>query len=141
MLSLKIVTPEKIIYENSIEQVSVPTTTGEITILPHHVPLVSILQAGELKIKDKDGEQVMAVSGGFLEVKVNNEAVILADNAERAEEIDVDRAEQARQRAIEQMERVKAEEDVDYAKLQSVLEREMNRVRVGRKYKKLNVNQ
>lgn len=140
MLSLKIVTPEKVIYENNIEQVSVPTTTGEITILSHHVPLVSILQAGELKIKDKNGEQVMAVSGGFLEIKANNELVILADNAERAEEIDVDRAEQARQRAIEQMERTKAEEDVDYAKLQAVLEREMNRVRVGRKYKNININ-
>lgn len=139
-LKFKIATPEKIVYENNILQVSVPTTSGEITILPNHVPLVSILQAGGLKIKDKDGEHVVAVSGGFLEIKPDDEVVILADNAERAEEIDVYRAEQARQRAIEQMERAKAEEDVDYAKLQSVLEREMNRVRVGKKYKNININ-
>lgn len=140
MLSLKIATPEKVIYQNDIEQISVPTTTGEITILPHHVPLVSVLQAGELKIKDKAGEQVIAVSGGFLEIKANNEAVILADNAERAEEIDINRAEQARQRAVEQMEKAKAEEEVDYARLQAVLDREINRVRVGRKYKNLNIS-
>ncbi|MBI5222733.1 MAG: F0F1 ATP synthase subunit epsilon [Candidatus Magasanikbacteria bacterium] len=139
-LKFKIATPEKVIYENEIEQVSVPTTMGEITILPNHAPLVSILQAGELKIKDKNGEQVVAVSGGFLEIKPKSEVVILADDAERAEEIDIDRAEAARQRAVEQMERAKAEEDVDYAKLQAVLDREMNRVRVGRKYKNLNIN-
>lgn len=139
-LKFKIATPERVVYENKIFQISVPTTSGEITILPNHVPLVSILQAGELKIKDKDGEHVVAVSAGFLEIKPDNEVVILADNAERAEEIDIDRAEQARQRAIQQMEKAKAEEDIDYAKLQSVLEREMNRVRVGRKYKNLNIN-
>lgn len=140
MLNLKIATPERVVYESQVAQVSVPTTTGEITILPNHVPLVSILQAGELRIKNKDGEQIIAVSGGFLEIKPNSEVVILADNAERAEEIDIDRAEQARQRAVEQMEKAKAEEDVDYARLQAVLDREMNRVRVGKKYKKLDIN-
>lgn len=139
-LKFKIATPERVVYENKIFQISVPTTSGEITILPNHVPLVSILQAGELKIKDKDGEHVVAVSGGFLEIKPDNEVVILADNAERADEIDIDRAEQARQRAVEQMEKVKAEEDVDYAKLQSVLEREVNRLKVGKKYKNLNIS-
>jgi len=139
-IKFKIATPEKVVYENDILQVSIPTTSGEITILPNHAPLVSILQAGELKIKDKDGEHLAAVSGGFLEIRPNNEVVILADNAERAEEIDIDRAEQARQRAIEQMAQAKAEENVDYAKLQAVLEREMNRVKVGRKYKKINIS-
>ena len=139
-IKFKIATPEKVVYENDILQASIPTTSGEITILPNHIPLVSILQAGELKIKDKNGEQAVAVSGGFLEIKPNNEVVILADNAERAEEIDIDRAEQARQRAEEQMEKAKAEEDVDYARLQAVLDREMNRVVVGKKYKKININ-
>lgn len=140
-IHFKIATPEKVVYENDILQVSIPTTTGEITILPHHSPLVSILQAGELKIKDKDGEQVIAVSSGFLEVRANNEIVILADNAERAEVIDIDRAEEARRRAEEEMAKVKGQENVDYAKLQAVIDREMNRVRVGKKYKKINIKE
>ncbi|TAN32947.1 F0F1 ATP synthase subunit epsilon [Patescibacteria group bacterium] len=136
-LKFKIVTPEKTVYENDIFQVSIPTMTGEITILPNHIPLVSILKSGEMKVVDKLGEQYIAVAGGFLEVKGNNEVVILADNAERAEEIDITRAEEARQRAEEQMKQVKTVQDIDFAKLQAVIDREMNRIRVGKKYKKL----
>ncbi len=139
-IHFKIATPEKVVYENDILQVSIPTTTGEITVLPHHSPLVSILQAGELKLKDDKGEQIIAVSSGFLEVRANNEVIILADNAERADLIDIDRAEQARKRAEEEMSKAKAGENVDYARLQAVIDREMNRVRVGNKYKKININ-
>lgn len=134
-LKLKIATPEKVIYENEIKQVSIPTMDGEITVLPNHVPLVSVLKAGEMKIVDKEGEQILAVSGGFLEVRGQNEIVILTDNAERATEIDIDRAEQARLRAEEMMKQTKAGEDIDFAKLQAMIDREMNRVRVGKKYK------
>ncbi len=137
ILQFKIATPEKVVYEDEINQVSIPTTSGEITILPNHIPLVSVLQAGEIKITDKDGEHVLAVAGGFLEVRDNNEIVILADNAERAEEIDLERAEQARERALKEIEEAKSVENVDFAKLQIVLDREMNRIRVGKKYKKL----
>ena len=136
-LKLKIATPEKVIYENEILQVSIPTMDGEITVLPNHVPLVSVLKAGEMKIVDKDGEQILAVSGGFLEVRGQNEIVILADNAERATEIDIDRAEQARLRAEELMKQTKSVEDVDFAKLQAMIDREMNRIKVGRKYKNI----
>ena len=139
-IHFKIATPEKVVYEKDILQVSIPTTTGEITVLPHHSPLVSILQAGELKIKDQNGEQVIAVAGGFLEVRANNEIVILADNAERVEQIDIDRAQEAKTRAEEQMAIVKGKENVDYARLQAVIDREMNRIRVGKKYKKINID-
>jgi F-type H+-transporting ATPase subunit epsilon len=139
-LNLKIATPEKVIYENEVDQVSIPTMEGEITVLPHHIPLISVLAAGELRIKDKDGDHVMALAGGFLEVRANNELVILADNAERVDEIDIERAEKARQRAEEQMSQIKNAEDVDFARLQATIDREMNRVRVGKKYKNINVN-
>ncbi len=138
-IHFKIATPEKVIYENDILKVSIPTTTGEITILPHHIPLVSIVQAGELKVTDEMGEQVIAISSGFVEIKANNEVVILADNAERAELIDIERAEAARKRAEEEMAKARGQENVDYAKLQAVIDREMNRVRIGKKYKKLNI--
>ena len=135
ILQFKIATTEKVVYEDEIKQASIPTTSGEVTILPNHIPLVSVLQAGEIKITDKDGEHVLAVAGGFLEVRDNNEIVILADNAERAEEIDLERAEEARKRAEKELEKAKTEENIDFAKLQAVIDREMNRIKVGKKYK------
>ena len=69
-LNFKIVTPEKTVYENNgVLQISLPTMTGEITVLPNHIPLVTVLKAGELKLKDNAGDQVIAVAGGFVEVK------------------------------------------------------------------------
>ncbi len=136
-MKLKIVTPEKTTYENEIFQVSIPTTTGEITILPHHISLVTVLIAGELKIKDSSGEQFIAVAGGFVEIRSNDEIIILADNAERAEDIDIQRAEEARKRAEEQMKQTKISEDIDFAKLQAIIDREVNRVRIAKKYRKL----
>ncbi|PIR78387.1 MAG: ATP synthase F1 subunit epsilon [Candidatus Magasanikbacteria bacterium CG10_big_fil_rev_8_21_14_0_10_36_16] len=135
-LKFIIITPEKKVYENEILQVTIPTTSGEITVLPGHIPLISVLQAGEMKIKDKDGEHPYAVSGGFLEVRSNSELVILADRAERADSIDIERAQEARQRAEEEMTKAKAGEDVDYARLQALIDKEMNRIRVGNKYRK-----
>lgn len=136
-LKFKIVTPEKVIYENEISQVSIPTMSGEVTILPNHIPLVSVLKAGELRIKDKNGEHNMAVSGGFLEVRGNNEIVILADHAERVDEIDITKTEEAKQRAEEQMKNIKDVQDVDYARLQAVIDRELNKIKIAKKYKNL----
>ena len=137
ILQFKIATPERVVYEDEINQVSIPTTSGEVTILPNHIPLVSVIKSGEIKIVDKDGEHVLAIAGGFLEVRDDNEIIILADNAERAEEIDIEKAEEARARAQKEIEEAKGEENTDFAKLQAVLDREMNRIRVGKKYKKL----
>ncbi len=136
-ITLKIVTPERVVYEKEIQQVSVPTTTGEITILANHIPLISTLAAGELKILDQAGEHLIAVAGGAIEVRPGNDVIILADNAERAEEIDIARAEEARKRAEAEMQKAKQAEDIDFAKLQAIMERELNRVRVGKKYRKL----
>jgi len=139
-IHFKIATPEKVVYENDVFQVSIPTTTGQITILPNHSPLVSIIQSGELKAIDANGEQLLAVAGGFLEVRANGEVIILADRAERAEHIDLERAEAARKRAEEQMQALKGQEDIDYAKLQAIIDREMNRVRVAKKYRNITID-
>lgn len=137
-IKFKIATPEKVVYENSeVKQVSIPTVDGEITVLPNHIPLISILKPGELRIVDNAGSHAIAVSGGFVEIRNNNDLVVLADHAERAAEIDVERARLAKQRAAEQMEKIKNVQDVDYARLQAVIEREMNRLVVGNKYKRL----
>ncbi len=137
MLKFKIVTPEKVIYENEVLQVTIPTMNGEITVLPNHIPLVSVLKAGELKIKDNAGEHHLAVSGGFLEVRGNNEIVILADHAERVADIDIAKAEEAKQRAEEQMKDIKNVQDVDYARLQAAIDRETNKLRIVKKYRDL----
>ncbi|MFA6423907.1 MAG: ATP synthase F1 subunit epsilon [Candidatus Magasanikbacteria bacterium] len=137
-IKFKIVTPEKVIYENDhIEQVTAPTTTGEITILPNHTPLITILNPGELVFKEKEELHHFAVAGGFLEVRENNEIVILADNAENVDQIDIDRAQLAKERAIAQMSEIKNREDVDYARIQAVIDRETNRIRLGNKYRRL----
>ncbi|MBI5221832.1 MAG: F0F1 ATP synthase subunit epsilon [Candidatus Magasanikbacteria bacterium] len=137
-INLKIVTPEKIIYQNDqVDQVSIPTSTGEITVLPNHIPLVSILKSGEMIFKENGQDNYFAVSGGFLEVKDGNEVIILADNVERAHEINIEKAEAAKAKAETQMRELHNREDVDFAKLQAVIDREANRLRVGNKYRKL----
>src|SRR3989338_515301 len=98
-LHFEITTPERTVYKSEVDQVTVPTAMGEITVLPNHIPLVSQLVSGELVIKKGSEKIHLAVSGGFVEVRQGNHVVILADTAERAEEIDVARAEEARERA------------------------------------------
>ncbi len=134
-LKLKIVTPEKVVLSDEVSQVSLNTTMGQITILPHHIPLVSQLSAGEIGVK-KDGQEEnwMAVSGGFVEV-LPNQLVILADTAEYAEEIDEARAEEARQRA-EKLLREKQVDEADYAMVAAKLQKELARLKVVRRRRK-----
>jgi F-type H+-transporting ATPase subunit epsilon len=134
MLKFKIVTPERVLMEKEIDSVSVPTQNGEITILENHIPLVSNLKPGELRFKDKAGESVLAVSGGFVEVRPNNEVVILADTAELASEIDLDRAEKARLDA-EQMMAGNYQDEKLSADAVALLEKNLARLKVGRKHR------
>jgi F-type H+-transporting ATPase subunit epsilon len=132
-IKFKIVTPEKTVYEAEINQVTLPTQEGEITVLPGHIPLISVLQAGELVAKVGGEEIAMAVSGGIVEVR-KNELVILADTAERAEEIDLKRAEEARERAEKlKDERIQADE-TQYATAAAILEKNLARIRVAKKH-------
>ncbi|KKR49182.1 MAG: ATP synthase epsilon chain [Candidatus Magasanikbacteria bacterium GW2011_GWC2_40_17] len=134
-IDLQITTPEGVAYKASdIDAISLPTSTGEITILPGHIPLVSALIAGEARIKRGEETEFLAVSGGFIEVQPNFKVVVLADTAERAEHIDIDRAKKARQKAEELMKQ-KHVNDVEYAALTSKIEREMARVKVARRHK------
>ncbi len=137
MLKFSIITPDGVTYhDDAIDQVTIPTATGYITVLPGHIPLVTPLVAGELIVKKKDHEVPIAVSGGVVEVRPKSEVYILADTAERAEHIDVERAETAKKRAQELLTAAEHEADVDYAKLQAVIERELARIHVGKKYRK-----
>lgn len=101
-LTLEIVTAERIVYSEEVDTLVAPGIEGELGILPNHSPLLTIMQPGEIRV-DKDGEETyIAVSGGFLEV-IGNTATILADTAERSEEIDAARAQAAIDRAQERI--------------------------------------
>lgn len=97
-LQLEIVTAERVVYSDTVDMVIAPAVEGTIGILPRHIPLVTLLEPGELRVKQGNNETVLAISGGFLQV-ANNVVRVLADTAERLEEIDESRAESARERA------------------------------------------
>lgn len=132
-IKFKITTPEGTVFTDEVDEVILPTPKGEIGILPGHIPLVSLLSAGEVRIKKGNEETSLAVSGGYIEVQ-NDQVTVLADTAERAEEINVERAEAGRQRAEELMKQ-KIAEDVDYTSLVAKMEKELARLRVARKKK------
>jgi F-type H+-transporting ATPase subunit epsilon len=135
-IKLKIITPEKEIFSEEVDQATFTTKDGEITVLSHHIPLITILVPGELRYKKNGQESILAVAGGFVEVKPDNSVSVLADTAEYAGEIDLTQAKEAHQRAQKVMQKARDKEAVDYTALQSVLEKELNRIRVGKKYRK-----
>ncbi len=128
-LKFKIVTPERLVYENEIDQVTLPTMEGEITILPDHAPLIAVLKPGSAEVKIGKEELDLAVSGGLIEVKMNN-VTVLADTAERAEEIDIKRAEEAREWA----ESILKEKVIPDYTTTALLERQLARIKVARKH-------
>jgi len=136
VLHIKLITPEKIIFEGEILSVTVPTTTGTITVLPTHAPLVSSITKGELLIKTKNEEMHFAVFAGVIDIRPGSVVNILVDRGERAEEIDVVRAEQAVGRARKFLEEKVHESDVDFARFEALIEKELNRVKVGSKWAK-----
>ena len=134
-LKLEIVTQERRVYAaDDVEMVIAPGTEGEMGILPRHAPLITSLQEGVMRIKHQSGrEEMLAIHGGFMEV-LPDRVTVLADAAERAEEIDIARAEEARQRAQELMQQHR-EDKVDYIRAESALRRSLIRLKVaeGRK--------
>jgi F-type H+-transporting ATPase subunit epsilon len=101
-VKLDIVTAEKVVYSGEVDLVLAPGQEGQLGILPKHAPLMTILNSGELIARKGTEEYMMAISGGFLEV-LPDRIIVLADAAERAEEIDIARAEEAKKRAQEKL--------------------------------------
>ena len=133
-IRLDIVTAEREVYAEDVDVVIAPGVEGQLGILPHHAPLMTTLQAGELRVR-KGGEEVsMAISGGFIEVRPDK-VVVLADTAERAEEIDVARAEEAKQRARERLSE-KQVVGADEARVEASLRRALIRIKVAEKRRK-----
>ncbi len=133
-LQLKIITPERIVLEEAVDLVIIPTTEGEITILPDHIPLISTLASGDVVAKINGEAIPMAVSGGFIEVS-NNVVKILADFAEHISEITDDAVEKARARAEEIKKMKDNNEVVDFEHYESELERSLTRIKIADKWR------
>lgn len=138
-LKLKIITPERIVLEEMVDQVSLPTTLGEITVLPNHIPLITGLSSGDI-VASVNGEYIpMAVVGGFLEIKQDEDnltvVAVLADFAEHISELSDDKIEKAKTRAEELKKQVKNKEDVDYEHFEAELERSLTRVKIADKWR------
>ncbi|MDP2631435.1 MAG: ATP synthase F1 subunit epsilon [Candidatus Uhrbacteria bacterium] len=134
-ISLKIITPERVVFEDSVDSISATTEMGEVTILPNHVPLVSLLRSGEMRLRDNGQESLLAVSTGLIEVRGGNQIIILADSAERSEELDLEKIEEAKKLAEKRVEEARNMNDVAYADALVHLERELARHRVATKKK------
>lgn len=136
-IKFEVVTPERVVLKENIRQVTVPTRSGEITVLPNHMPLVSVLKPGVIELEKENGEtEVMSVSGGFIEV-LKNKVVILADTAERAQELDLIRAEEARARAEKIKDETRQEDAENFAAITAQLEKELARTKAVRRWKNL----
>lgn len=136
-IKFEIVTPEKIVLKKDILQISVPTTTGEITVLPNHVPLISVLEPGVIEVKlGEDQVEIIAVSGGFIEV-MKNKVVILADTAERAEELDEARVKKAYSRAEELKKTAEIQDEEEFIKLSVKIGKELARNRALKRWRRI----
>lgn len=133
----KIVTPERVVLEDKVDSVTIPTSEGEITVLPNHLPLVSILSPGELVIRKNKEEVYMAVAGGFVTVEPKSQVSVLADSAERAEELNLEAIEQARARALRLLEEKRGQDETAFADAAAAMSRELARLRVARKFRTL----
>jgi F-type H+-transporting ATPase subunit epsilon len=129
-LKLEIVTAERALYSAEVDAVTAPGADGELGILPMHAPLLAALKEGELRVLQDGNEQFIAVAGGFIEV-LGDTVTILADAAERAEEIDLERAQTAMRRAQERL--AQRGEQVDLERALASLHRAQIRVQVAQR--------
>jgi F-type H+-transporting ATPase subunit epsilon len=132
-LRLDLVTAERMVYSGDVDMVIAWGLEGQMGILPRHAPLMTMLQPGELIIKKDNKETYMAVSGGFLEVR-SDKVIVLADACERAEEIDIARAEEAERRAKELIKTPSTE--IDIATAEGALRRSLVRLKVAEKIRR-----
>jgi F-type H+-transporting ATPase subunit epsilon len=125
---LDIVTAEREVFSDEVDEVVAPGVEGQLGILPHHAPLMTTLLPGELLVKKGGEEFYLAISGGFIEVRPDR-IIVLADAAERVEEIDIARAEEAKRRAEQRL--AEREPGVDTARAEAALRRSLIRLRVA----------
>ena len=129
-LKIKIITPEKTALTQEADSVSLPATAGQITILPNHIPLITALCTGEIIIKNGSDAKNLHVASGFAEVSKDT-IRIMTDAAELAEDINIQRAEEAKKRA--QQAKEQASSDIESAEATAALERALSRIRIAQR--------
>ncbi len=138
MLKLRVLTPDTIIVDEIVDSLSIPTTTGVITVLDKHIPIVSTIKAGELMVRKGKAGIGYAVYKGLVNVRPHRkgltEVVVLLERGERVDELDHKRAEEALERARKMRE--EKDDDVDFGVFEGLVEKELNRVKIARKYKR-----
>jgi F-type H+-transporting ATPase subunit epsilon len=127
-IKLEIITAERQVFSDDVNAVVVPGVDGELGVLPHHAPLITILKPGEVTVRKDGQETYLFVSGGFLEVRPDK-IIVLADACERADEIDIERAEAAKHRAEERLKTHPPE--LDMTQVQAALLRSLVRLKVA----------
>ena len=128
-IQLEIVTPESLVYEDEVDSVNGPGVEGELGILPHHAPLVSTLGYGELRIRKGGAEESFAIVGGFVQVRPDK-VVVMAETADLASEIDLERAQEARREAERALE-TGYTEGADLSAARAALQQALMRIRVA----------
>ncbi|MCP3027587.1 F0F1 ATP synthase subunit epsilon [Halobacillus sp. A5] len=126
-LTVSVVTPDGPVLEDAYEMVSCKAESGELGILPGHIPMVAPLTISAVRLKHEGGSERIAVSGGFLEVRPDK-VTILAQSAEKPSEIDIDRARRAKERAEQRM--ANKQSDIDFRRAELALKRAINRLDV-----------
>jgi F-type H+-transporting ATPase subunit epsilon len=137
-IHLKIITPEKLILDEMVDAVSIPTTEGEITVLPEHIPLIATIASGDIVAIVNSEHMPVAVVGGFVEVKKiesKTEVAILADFAEHVANLSDEMIVKAKARAEELKKKAENKEIVDFEHFESELERSLTQVRIADKWK------
>lgn len=131
-LNLEIITPEKSVFKGQVDSITIPGSLGSFQVLKNHAPLISNFEVGVISVKKNGEVNRFTTSGGTVEVK-DNDVLVLADTAEKLDQIDINRAEQAKKRAEERLIK-KHEADIDEARAQAALQRAVNRLNAVRKY-------
>jgi F-type H+-transporting ATPase subunit epsilon len=133
-LHLEIVTPERLAYSDDVDMVLVPGIEGELGILPHHTPMVSLLGIGELRIRKEGQEEAFAIVGGFLQVRPDK-VVVMAETASLASEIDLEKAQEARREAQRALESG-FHEGADLSAARAELQRTLLHIRVAERHRR-----
>ncbi|QFT90926.1 ATP synthase epsilon chain [Bacillus sp. THAF10] len=129
-LKVSVVTPDGPVYESDVDMVVAKAQSGELGVLPGHIPMVAPLQIGAVRMKKGDKTDRVAVNGGFLEVRPDK-VTILAQTAEAADDIDLTRAEEAKKRAEQRLQ--SKQDDIDYRRAEFALQRAINRINVAKR--------
>jgi F-type H+-transporting ATPase subunit epsilon len=129
-LLLEIVTPERLAYSDTVDAVNLPGIEGELGVLPHHAPLVSMLGVGELRIRKGGVEEAFAIVGGFLQVRPDK-VVVMAETADMASEIDLETAQLAKRAAEQALEGGARTDAVDLSAARAALQHALLRIRVA----------